>query len=77
MGHEWERREKCTRFLWESTKERDHSKDRGVDRSIGSEWILGRLEWAQLDQDRDRWWAVVNFGFWRHGVSPTLVRSLL
>jgi hypothetical protein len=24
MWHAWERREKCTRFWWESTKERDH-----------------------------------------------------
>jgi hypothetical protein len=30
----------------------------------GIKWILGRLvggvEWIQLAQDRDRWWAVVN-----------------
>jgi hypothetical protein len=31
MWHEWKRREKCTRFWWESWKERDHSEDRGVD----------------------------------------------
>jgi hypothetical protein len=24
-------------------KERDHSKDRSVDRRVGSEWIVGRL----------------------------------
>jgi hypothetical protein len=33
----------CTRFWWQSPKERDHSKDRDVDGSMGSEWILGRL----------------------------------
>jgi branched-subunit amino acid aminotransferase/4-amino-4-deoxychorismate lyase len=29
--------EKCTRFDWESPKERDHLEDRGVDGRIGSE----------------------------------------
>jgi hypothetical protein len=24
MVHAWERRDKCTRFWWESQKERDH-----------------------------------------------------
>jgi hypothetical protein len=27
MWHAWERREKCTRFWWESPKERDHWED--------------------------------------------------
>jgi hypothetical protein len=36
-------REECTRFWWESTKEEDHSEDRGVDGRTGSEQILGRL----------------------------------
>jgi hypothetical protein len=33
---------------------------------LGSKWIVGRLtgeggvEWIQLAQDRDHWWAVVN-----------------
>jgi hypothetical protein len=43
MWHAWERREKCTRFWWESQKERDRSEDQGVDGRMGSEWILGRL----------------------------------
>jgi hypothetical protein len=42
MWHTWESRENCTRFWWESPKERDHSEDQGID-GIGSEWILGRL----------------------------------
>jgi hypothetical protein len=43
MWHAYETREKCTRFWWESPKERDHSEDQGVDGKMGSEWILGRL----------------------------------
>jgi hypothetical protein len=39
-----ERRKMCTRFWWESQKERDLSEDRGVDGRMGSEWILGRLD---------------------------------
>jgi hypothetical protein len=39
MWHAWERKEKCTRFWWESPKERDHSEDEGVDGRMGSEWI--------------------------------------
>jgi hypothetical protein len=36
-------REKCAKFWWENPKERDHSKDQGVDGSIRSKWTLGRL----------------------------------
>jgi hypothetical protein len=43
MWHAWERREKCTRFWWESPRESDHLEDQGVDGKMGSEWILGRL----------------------------------
>jgi hypothetical protein len=55
----------CTRFWWESQKERDHLEDQVVDERMGSEWILGRLaggsvDWIQLAQDRDRWRAVVS-----------------
>jgi hypothetical protein len=46
MWHAWERREKCTRFWWESPKERDRWEDRGVSEKMGSEWILGRLAWG-------------------------------
>jgi hypothetical protein len=31
MWHALEGREKCTRFWWESPKERDHLEDQGVD----------------------------------------------
>jgi hypothetical protein len=54
----------CTRFWWASQKEREHLKDHGVDGKMGSELILGRLaagvDWIQLAQDRDQWWAPVN-----------------
>jgi hypothetical protein len=33
----------CTRFWWESPKDRDHLEDQGVGGKMGSEWILGRL----------------------------------
>jgi hypothetical protein len=46
MWHACERREKCTRFGWESPKERDHLEDQVVDGKMGSEWILGRLAWV-------------------------------
>jgi hypothetical protein len=39
----WIRREKYTRFWWESPKKRDHSEDLGMDGMMGSESILGRL----------------------------------
>jgi hypothetical protein len=44
VGRE-ERRENCTRFWWESLKERDHSEDQGIGGRMGSEWILGRMAW--------------------------------
>jgi aryl carrier-like protein len=57
MGEE---RKVCTRFWWESPKERDHLEDQGVRidlREIG----LGRgVDWIRLVQYRDRWRAVVS-----------------
>jgi hypothetical protein len=35
MWHAWERGENCTKFLWESLKERDHSEDKGVVGKMG------------------------------------------
>jgi hypothetical protein len=40
VWHAWERREKCTRFWWESLKERVRSEDQGVGGKMGSEWIF-------------------------------------
>jgi alpha-glucosidase (family GH31 glycosyl hydrolase) len=62
MWHAWERGETCTGFWWESTRERGHLKDQGVDgikmdlRETG--WC--GVEWIHLAQDRDGWRAVVN-----------------
>jgi hypothetical protein len=39
MGEE----KKCTRFWWESPKERDHLEDQGIGGNMRSEWILGKL----------------------------------
>jgi hypothetical protein len=36
-------RGECTRFWWESPKERDHSEKQDVDGRMGSEWILRGL----------------------------------
>jgi hypothetical protein len=79
MWYAWERREKCTRFWWESPKDRDHVEDQGVGGKMGSEWMWGRLAWGGgwfgFDWLRTgtgggllwvRWWT---FGFLRHGVS--------
>jgi hypothetical protein len=61
MWHVWERREKCTRFWWESRKERDHWEDQGVGGKMDLREIgLGGLDWIRLAQDRDRWRAVVS-----------------
>jgi hypothetical protein len=42
MVHMGEER-KCTRFWWESLRERDHSEGQGVVGRMGSEWTLGKL----------------------------------
>jgi hypothetical protein len=34
---------KCTKFLWESPRERDHSEDQGVAGRMESEWVLGKV----------------------------------
>jgi hypothetical protein len=61
MWHAWERREKCTRFWWESPKERPLGRPRrrwedGIKMDL-REVGLGCVDWIQ---DRDRWRAVVS-----------------
>jgi hypothetical protein len=51
MWHAWERREKCTRFWWESPKERDHPEDQGVGGKMGSERILGGFACGRYESD--------------------------
>jgi hypothetical protein len=34
--------------------------DQGVGGKMGSEWILGSVDWIRLAQDRVRWRAVVS-----------------
>jgi hypothetical protein len=53
--------------LWsENLKERSYSEDLGADERIIFEWTLGKLgggggvDWMQMAQDRDQWWALVN-----------------
>jgi hypothetical protein len=43
MWQAWERGETCTGFWWESSNEKDHLKDHGIDGRMGSRWTLGRL----------------------------------
>jgi hypothetical protein len=64
MWHTWGRRENCTRFFWESLKERDlrrpmHRWEDGIRMDLG-EIGLGCVDWIQLAQDRDRWRDVVS-----------------
>jgi hypothetical protein len=40
------RQVKSRRMSWASPKERDHWEDQGVGGKMGSEWILGRLDWG-------------------------------
>jgi hypothetical protein len=39
MWHPGERREKCTRFWWESLKERDHLEVQGIGGKMGFDWL--------------------------------------
>jgi hypothetical protein len=73
-GHTLERRAKCTRFWWKSTKEKDCLEDRGVDGRMGFKWILQILavEWIHWAQDNNRM-----VGFCEYGDEPLGVGSLI
>ena len=54
-----------TEFWWIDLSERNHLGDPGVDgrtilRLIFREVGCGGMDWIELAQDRDRWWALVN-----------------
>ena len=54
-----------TGFRWGNLRERDHLGDPGVDgrkilRWIFRKWDVGGMDWIELAQDRNRWWALVN-----------------
>jgi len=53
-----------TWFWVGNLRERDRLGDTGVDGRIILRWILGSwlggMDWIELAQDRDRWWALLN-----------------
>jgi hypothetical protein len=53
-----------TGFWWGDLREGDHLGDPSVDGRIILTWIFkkwdGGMDWIELAQDRDRWWALVN-----------------
>ena len=64
MWRVWGRGETSTGFGWGNLKERDHLGDPGVDGRINIKMDLqevgcGSMDWIELVQDRDRWWARV------------------
>jgi hypothetical protein len=74
MWHAWERREKCTRFWWESPKERDHWEDQGVGGKMGSESILVFLEICLERSKRRLAWEVwIGFDWLRTGTGGGLL----
>ena len=53
-----------TGFWWGDLREREHLEYLRVDGRLILKWIIknwnGGTDWINLDQDRDRWWALVN-----------------
>ena len=60
------RGEAYTGFWWGNLKERDHLEDSGIDgRIINNKMNLQEvgcegMDWIELAQDRNRWWALLN-----------------
>jgi hypothetical protein len=52
-----------TGFWWRDLREGDHLGDPGIDGDnikMDLQEVGWGLDWIELAQDRDRWWAVVN-----------------
>jgi hypothetical protein len=55
-----------TGFYWGNLRGGDNLKDPGIDGRTILKWFFekwdggGGLDWIDLAQDRDKWWAVVN-----------------
>ena len=65
MWHVWGRGEASTGFWWGYLRDRDHWGDLGaygkiILRWIFRKWDVGRMDWIELAQDRDKWRAFVN-----------------
>jgi len=39
---------------------RDHSEDSHMDGKLILEWLLGNMWTGRLDQERNKWWSLVN-----------------
>jgi len=54
----------CIQGFGGGAREGDHLEDIGRDGRVILKWIFkkwdGGMDWIDLSQDRDRWWAVVN-----------------
>jgi hypothetical protein len=55
----------CGGFWWGNLRERDQWGEPSVDgrsilRRIFRKWDMGGMDWIELPQDRERWWALVN-----------------
>jgi hypothetical protein len=51
-----------TGFWWGDLREGDQLGDPGIDGILNgsSRSGMGAMDWIELPQDRDRWWALVN-----------------
>jgi hypothetical protein len=53
------------KYWWGGQKERDHFEDQDVGGWIILQWIFreigrGGMDWVNLPQDRNQWWALLN-----------------
>ena len=65
MRRTWGRGEAYIGFWWGNLRDRDHLGDPGVRWEDNIKMDLqevgcGGMDWIELAQDRDRWWAFVN-----------------